>query len=232
LSRDINPEMAAQVGRLTGAAVVVTGRVFRASDGGRYPIVAQILSTATTRAYTETVEGHRDGKNFRLPAAITELNQKIIELIVTHAADFTAPSRKSRDERLAEIVQLAKGRGGPRCRCTLPGLCRKNARPNSTVETELGLIFQRAGFTVVDEKSTQAPEIEVSGEVTAEFGARRGPLFPCRATINLRVREAPREKSSPSIANRPTRWTSASRPRSTRRSKPPPMRSPRGWCRG
>ncbi len=186
LSREMDPGTAVQVGRLTGAAVVVTGRILRDGDGGRYPVVARITSTKTGRVVTATVEGQRDGKNPRLPAAVGELNKKILATLSADSASFGAAPTKSREDRIADITRLTRGSKRPVVSFRFNATAGNSA---STVETELGLIFQRAGFVVVDEKSAEKPNLEVTGDITAELGSKLGTLFPARATINLKVRE-------------------------------------------
>src|ERR1051325_3295218 len=55
LSGTVAPETAAKVGHLTGAKVLVTGRVFRADK--ELVIVAKIIGTETSRVYGELVKG-------------------------------------------------------------------------------------------------------------------------------------------------------------------------------
>ena len=55
LSGTIEPETAARVGHLTGAKVLVTGRVFNV--GRETMIVAKIIGTETSRVYGEVVRG-------------------------------------------------------------------------------------------------------------------------------------------------------------------------------
>lgn len=89
LSHDIDVALAMQLGRLTGARVIITGRVVRATDGGIYPVVAQIVSTGTGRVFTETVQGHRERGNTRIAAAVEELNILLIDRESADALDLT-----------------------------------------------------------------------------------------------------------------------------------------------
>ena len=54
-------------------------------------------------------------------------------------------------------------------------------------QTELSLILQQAGFTLVDDKSAQKPDIEITGEAFSAFGVRRGNLICCKARVELKV---------------------------------------------
>ena len=55
LSGTVKPDSAAKVGQLTGAKVLVTGRVFKAAD--QTLIVAKVIGTETGRVYGEMVQG-------------------------------------------------------------------------------------------------------------------------------------------------------------------------------
>jgi hypothetical protein len=186
LSKDTPPETAVAIGRLVGARIVITGWYYDAGSKSNN-VVARIIGVETGRVYTETVKG--PGARSNLPELAIELARKIGELIGEHHADLLGAATATRDQRIAKILQsVTPGDRHPVISIHLQEH-RGGSRPSATAETELGLIFQRAGFTVVDEHSTQKPDIEISGEVTAEPGARLGALFPCRATINVKVRE-------------------------------------------
>src|SRR5439155_5430533 len=55
LSGTVSPETAAKVGHLTGAKVLVTGRVFRADK--ELVLVAKIIGAETSRVYGELAKG-------------------------------------------------------------------------------------------------------------------------------------------------------------------------------
>src|SRR5262245_38672596 len=55
LSGTVKPDEAAKIGSLTGAKVLVTGRVFKVED--ELFIVAKIIGTETSRVYGEAVSG-------------------------------------------------------------------------------------------------------------------------------------------------------------------------------
>ena len=55
LSGTVSPDTAAKVGHLTGANVLVTGRVFKADK--ELILVAKVIGTETSRVYGETVKG-------------------------------------------------------------------------------------------------------------------------------------------------------------------------------
>ena len=56
-------------------------------------------------------------------------------------------------------------------------------------QTELSLILQQCGFTLVDDHSTNQPTVEITGEAFSEFGMRKGNLQSCRARIEIKARD-------------------------------------------
>jgi hypothetical protein len=80
LSGTVNPDSAAKIGQLTGAKVLVTGRVFKVDN--QTVIVAKVIGTETSRVYGEMVQG---GSSAKLVDLSADLAKKI-------AADISAKS--------------------------------------------------------------------------------------------------------------------------------------------
>ena len=51
------------------------------------------------------------------------------------------------------------------------------------------MLFQKAGFTVVDENSLMKPDVEITGSVKCDWGARQGALISCIAVVDIKVQE-------------------------------------------
>lgn len=191
LSREVDPGTAAQVGRLMGAAVIVTGVDSGLQPDESFTVQVRIVGAATGRAFTAEAKGRRTKPGSimsdRLPVA-AELTRKIIDVIFTHRAEFIGTPTESREERIAAIVGSARGEKRPAV--ALRFTAAQPGHAITTVETELGLILQRAGFVVVDAQSKQKPDVEISGDVVADVRPKLGPLFPCRAVINAKVLES------------------------------------------
>jgi hypothetical protein len=183
LSGDINSETAAKVGELTGARILVTGRLFKADKG--YTIIAHIIGTETGRVYTEMVEDSSLSNTTRMAS---ELSQKIAETIIGQSTNLVA-NAEPHDDRITRIIKSVRGNKRPIVSMDITERRLGEDVSSSTVETELGLILQKAGFTVVDERSDEKPDMEIIGNAIGELGAKRGSLFPCRAIIEVKVRE-------------------------------------------
>ena len=86
LSGTVDPNSAAKVGQLTGAKVLVTGRVFRADN--ELILVAKIIGTETSRVYGELAKGNAN-------ASITDLSADLAKKI---AADVDPERRHARGQ--------------------------------------------------------------------------------------------------------------------------------------
>ncbi len=182
LSGTVNPETAAHVGYLTGAKVLITGRLFEA--GGKNYAVARIISTETSRVYGETVSYADKGA---FDSACKELAGKIQNLI-SKRGDTLVAKVEDPKELTTRLEKLVKGKKLPSVAINIPESHLTRSIPDPAVETELRLIFAQLGFHVIDTKeSAETPDIKIKGEAFSEFAARKGNLVSCRARVEVQV---------------------------------------------
>ncbi len=168
ISGTVSTETAAKIGHLTGAKILITGKAFKVDDD--LMIVAKVIGSETSRLYGEIVKAPATG-------AIDELTAKLAEKIsatISGKADTLVAKVLTREDRVEALKQLLKD----------------SKRPVVSVpaaQTELSLILQQSGFTLVDEKSTQKADVEITGEAFSAFGLRRGNLISCKARIELKA---------------------------------------------
>jgi len=183
LSGEINSDAAAKVGQLTGAKVLVAGRAIKAGD--HMVIVANIIGTETSRLYAAKVEGSAAD----MPALVDKLSDKIAKTIsdqYTNLIIVTEPH----EARIDRILKSVQGTNRPSVMISLADhLAGGRLSTNQDVVTELGLLFQKAGFTVVDENSLMKPDVEITGSVKCDWGARQGALISCIAVVDIKVQE-------------------------------------------
>jgi hypothetical protein len=55
--------------------------------------------------------------------------------------------------------------------------------------TELAFILQKAGFTIVDDKSDKKPDIEITGQAFSAYGARKGNLISCTSRVEIKAQQ-------------------------------------------
>ena len=183
LSGTVTPDSAAKVGNLTGAKVLVTGRVFK-TDTELF-IVAKIIGTETSRVYGELVKGGAD-------ASISDLSESLAKKI---AADLTAKGDTqvakvdTREDRIAKIKKELDGKKLPVVSVKISEQHFGQFVIDPAAQTELSLILQQCGFTLADDNSTNRAAIEITGEAFSEFGMSKGNLKSCRARIEIKARD-------------------------------------------
>jgi len=179
----VSADTAAKVGHLTGAKIIVTGRVFKADK--ETIAVAKIIGTETSRVYGELVKG---GVN----ASISDLSESLAKKIaadVTQKGDTLIAKVETHEDRVAKIKKELGGK-------TLSVVSVKITEQHfgqhvidPAAQTELSLILQQCGFMLADDNSTNRPAIEITGEAFSEFGMRKGNLQSCRARIEIKARD-------------------------------------------
>ena len=182
LSGTVDPNSAAKIGQLTGAKVLVTGRVFKTDN--ELIVVAKIIGTETSRVYGELAKGNAN-------ASITDLSTdlaKKIAAVVTQKGDTLVAKIETREDRMEQIKKAVQGKKLPVVSVKIGE--RHFGQPviDPAAETELGLILQQCGFKLVDDHSTNAPEVEITGDAFSAFGLRKGNLVSCKARVELKAR--------------------------------------------
>ncbi len=183
LSGTVAADTAAKVGHLTGAKVLVTGRVFRLDK--ELILVAKVIGTETSRVYGEMVKGPASAAITDLSA---ELAQKIIKTVSDKAQTLVAKA-ETHDERVERLIKGLKNGKRPSVSVKIAERHFGAAVIDPAAETELALILQKAGFTLVDDKSSQKPDIELTGEAFSAFGLRKGNLISCRSRVELKAQQ-------------------------------------------
>jgi hypothetical protein len=185
LGGTVSPDTAAKVGQLTGATVLVTGRVFEADN--QLFLVAKVIGTETSRVYGELVSGPTQG-------SLADLSAKLAQKIandVEQKSDTLVAKVKTHDDYVAEIKKQVAGK-------KLPVVSVKITEQHFGVivvidpaaQTEMSLLLKQAGFTVVDDQSTNKPDVMITGEALSEYGMQKGNLISCRARIEITAHDA------------------------------------------
>jgi hypothetical protein len=183
LSGTVSTDTAARVGHLTGAKVLITGKLFKADR--ELMTVAKVIGTETSRVYGEMCKIPAGGSLDDLAA---ELAQKISAL-VTGRVDTLVAKVPTREDRVDALKNTLKKARRPIISVRIPELHYGTPVNDPAAETELSLILQEAGFRLVDHKSLEKPEIEITGEAFSALGVRRGNLISCKARVELKAQD-------------------------------------------
>jgi hypothetical protein len=183
LSGTVDPNSAAKIGQLTGAKVLVTGRVFKAD--GQTIIVAKVIGTETSRVYGEMVQGGSS-------ATIVDLSSSLAKKIaadVSEKSDTLVARVETREERIAKLKKALDGKKLP---VVSVKISERHYGPHiidPAAQTELSVILQQCGFTLADDNSTNKPAIEISGEAFSAYGMQKGNLISCKSRIEIKVHD-------------------------------------------
>jgi len=183
LSGNVSAETATKLGNLTGAKVLVTGRVFKVDKD--LMIVAKVIGTETSRVYGEMVKG---GPSASIADLAMELAKKIGATVGEKGATLVAKV-EAPEERVERIKKSLKGDKRPVLSVKIAERHFNGPTMDPAAETELGKIAGDCGFTLADDKSEKKADIEISGEAISEFGLRKGNLISCKGRVEIKVRE-------------------------------------------
>jgi hypothetical protein len=181
LSGTVSGDTAARVGQLTGAKVLITGKIFKSDR--ELMVVAKVIGTETSRVYGETGKCPVGGSLDELAAQLA----KKISTTVTGRVDTLLAKVPTREDRVEAIKRRLKDAKRPVVSVRIPEVHYGSPVNDPAAQTELQLILQEAGFTLADEKSDVKPDIEITGEAFSAFGTRRGNLVSCKARVELKA---------------------------------------------
>ncbi len=184
LSGTVSPDTAAKVGQLTGAKVLITGRAFQAEKD--LFIVAKIIGTETSRVFGELVKAPAKGAS--IGDMSTELAKKISASIAKNGETLVAKV-ETREDRLAKIKKAVDGKKLPKVSVKINEQHFGGPVVDPAAETEFGMLLKESGFTLLDEKSTDKADIEITGDAFSAYGLRKGNLISCKARVELKVRD-------------------------------------------
>ena len=182
LSGTISQESAAKVGHLTGARVLVTGRVMKADR--ETIIVAKIIGTETSRVFAEKATL---APNASLSDTVAALEKKLATLALDNAAALVA-APEDPAALVAKIKQALGDKPRRAVSVTIPEQHFGRPVVDPAAETELSFLLKECGFSLVDAKSTIKPDVEITGEAFSERGLQKGNLIACRARVEVKVR--------------------------------------------
>ena len=178
-----NPATAAKIGQITGAKVLVAGKVMTIG-ANHLVVVANVVGTETGRLFADQAEGAAD----HLMDLTSALSRKIAQTISDQATNLVAATQESSEERLDRIIKNLAGTNRPSVSIKI-GQSPNPANPSKSCEAALGKILMKAGFKVVDEKSDSKPDIEITGVKGHSPGPRRKGMYSITISINLKVQD-------------------------------------------
>jgi hypothetical protein len=184
----VEADKAVQIGKVVGAKILVTGKVF--TLGKSTYVTAKIIGTETSLVEGVLVKGKENDDVGLLVAALSDkLGKQLAEsgpklVAGPDAADGKLDALKAKFARIEKkptvVVTIKEEHHGEVRRAIDPA-----------VETEVRNLLQGCGFTVVGPEDAKGAQYEVSGEAFSEFAGRVGNLVSCaaRAEITIKSRD-------------------------------------------
>lgn len=182
LSDAVTPTQAAKVAQLTGAEVLISGRVFAVQD--RIHLVAKVISASTSRVFGATA-AYDKGKP--LDGAVEKLGQDVAKILSEKTADLRGGP--SLEEKInAEVAALLKDKPAKKIYVHIPESIIQATVPDPAAQTEITRTLEAAGWKAVD--TAQEADLIIRGEAFAEAALRRGNLWFTRARLEFTVTDA------------------------------------------
>jgi hypothetical protein len=179
----VNADSAAKIGSLTGAQVLVTGRLFGVGD--QYMIVAKIISTETSRVYGVTTTLADLSK---LPQAAQDLANKIDGVLGSHR-DVLVVEDETPDQRLQRLKQSLGSRPLPSVSIAITERDYSQPSIDPAAQTEIAHDLLQLGFRVFAPGTDQKrADIQISGEAFSEIGVHHGNLVSSRGRVEITLR--------------------------------------------
>lgn len=176
----VDPASAARIGYLTGAQVLVTGRVFPVQKD--LFIVAKIIGVETGRVYGETVKLSLRGN---IDEASQALAHKVAGSIASRGDTLIAKTEKKED-LIAELKKQVEGKSLPTVSVTIVESSIGRDMPDPAAQTEIAYILHALGFHIIDPATSNVrAEIEITGEAFSEFGMRKGNLVSSQGRVEV-----------------------------------------------
>ncbi|MFQ5929713.1 MAG: CsgG/HfaB family protein [Acidobacteriota bacterium] len=185
MSGTVTADTAAKIGQLTGAKILITGRVFAIQN--ELYLVAKIIGSETGQVFGETVD-----VSLRSPYADAskELAEKIAQTVLAKGEILVAQKKETYDS-LEDLRSLLEGKEGlPISSVSIDERHVGQRVLDPAAETEINFALSSLGFHLVDPATTTAaPDVEINGEAFSEFGMRNGDLVSCRGRVEVKVLE-------------------------------------------
>ncbi|MEK6235285.1 MAG: protein kinase, partial [Planctomycetales bacterium] len=205
LSGLVSPDQTIQIGRLTGAKILVTGRVFPL--GKKMFVTAKLIGVETSLAESVAVSTESDGD---LGEVVVRLAEEIAQRIRESGPRLVASDEAGQDP-LPDLQAQLKKRELPRVAVVVVEHHHASARRagpavDPAVETEIKRLLTQTGFIVQDVKENDlikwanAPDnvnawprglndvdVVIAGEAFSEFTGRIGKLVSCSARAEINV---------------------------------------------
>lgn len=179
----VKADEATQVGKLSGARLLVTGSVFRL-NGDLY-LVAKVIGTETGRLAGASIKGAAN-------ADLSELVEKLaVELrqVVSKKSATLLPKTVAEADWLADIKKQLKDKKLPSVTVSIAEHHVGQRTFDPAAQTETERLLTELGFPVIDSGSPNAAtaDVLIKGEALSEVATRRDDLVSVKCRVETKV---------------------------------------------
>ncbi len=179
----VDPKSATQIGRLTGAKILLTGSILRV--GETQYVVGKVISAETGRVLGASAKADiRED----LDVLVRELAEKISDTVAKRAGDLIAKSEPKADV----IATLKKTLGDAKRPTIFVSIPEQHVgRPvnDPAAETEFIAFCKALGFDVIDSQrgNKSQADVVISGEGLSELATRHGDFVSVKARVEVKA---------------------------------------------
>ena len=184
-SGTVTADSAASIGQLTGAKILISGRVFAIQN--ELYLVAKIIGSETGQMSGEAVSASLQSsyaESSRVLAA------QIAATIRSKGPSLVAEKKEPQDS-MADLRFMLEGKEQlPVISVNIDERHVGVRTLDPAAETEINFALSSLGFHLVDPATTTtAPDVEIKGEAFSEFAMRNGDLVSCKGRVEVKVLE-------------------------------------------
>lgn len=179
LSGSVTPAQAAKVAQLTGAEVLVSGRVFAVQD--QIHLVAKVISSSSSRMFGATASYERGDS---IDDAIAKLGKDVSAILKDKTGDLRG-AESLQEQTLAKVKASLKDGKPQRIFIEIPEQVVQTEALDPAARTEIARTLEAAGWQVVNNR--KKADLIIKGEAFAETAVRRGNLWFSRARLEFSV---------------------------------------------
>lgn len=181
----VKADEVAQVGKLTGAKLLVTGSMLKVN--GDIYLVAKVIGTETSRLAGASVKGPAN-------ADLGELVKKLaveIQLVVAKKSDTLLPKVVAEADWLADLKQKIKGKTLPTITVSISERHVGQPTFDPAAQTECERLLTELGFQVIEPSNPKAAlaDILLKGEAMSETATERDELFSVKCRIEIKAEQ-------------------------------------------
>ncbi|MEZ5944960.1 MAG: CsgG/HfaB family protein [Planctomycetaceae bacterium] len=179
----VKSDEATQVGKLTGARLLITGSVIQVN--GDIYLVAKVIGTETSRLAGASVKG---AANSDLGDLVAQLAEEI-RAAVEKKQETLLPAAVSEDDWLAAVKKSLKKKKLPSVTVSVGERHVGQQVFDPAARTECERLLTLLGFDVIsaDSPNSARADILIKGEAISEFATRRGDFVSVKCRVEMQV---------------------------------------------